>query len=286
MQEQIFLRPTSLAAALDYYAQYPEATLWAGGTDLVVKLEHKRLKVSQVLDLTNIPELNFIEDAGDEVHIGALTSIYDIQISPLIKKEFPLLAQAALVLGSWQVRTLATLGGNIVTAAPSAETACPILVLGGSVVIAGKNGERKVAAEQFFKGPGQTDLQSGEIVKEIQLPKLQAGYQTIYLKERLRRSMDIALANVACVIKLEGDKVEDVHIGLGAVAPVPMRAVKTEEVLKGQVMSNELIHHAAMAAMNECTPITDIRATAEYRRHLIHVMIERALEALWKAGVE
>jgi carbon-monoxide dehydrogenase medium subunit len=286
LQDQIFLRPDTLAKAVDYLAEYPQATLWAGGTDLVVKLEHKRLKVSEIIDLTNIPELKYIEDAGDYVRIGALTSIYDIQVSPLIKKEFPLLAQAALVLGSWQVRTLATVGGNIVTAAPSAETACPILILGGTIIVEGKNGERKIAADQFFKGPGQTYLEAGEIVKEIQLPKLAPGYQTIYIKERLRRSMDIALVNVACVLKLDGDKIEDVHIGLGAVAPTPMRAVKTEAVLKGRTLSNELIHEAAMAAMNECTPITDIRATAEYRRHLIHVSIERALETLWKAGAK
>lgn len=287
MQEQVFLRPTTLKGALDYYTQYPEAVLWGGGTDLVVKLEQKRIKpsqISQIIDLTNIPEMKYIADVGDQINIGAETSIYDIQSSPLIKKEMAVLAQAALVVGSWQVRTLATIAGNIVTAAPSAETGCPLIVLDATIILAGQNGERAVPAVQFFKGPGKTDLQSGEIVKEIQLPKLPAGYQTIYQKERLRRSMDIALANAAFVLKLDGDKVEDARIGLGAVAPVPMRAPETEEVLKGQVMSQELIQRAAMTARNECKPITDIRATAEYRRKLIQSMVEKALETLWKAG--
>lgn len=286
LQDPIYLKPETLDQALDYLTEYPQATLWAGGTDLVVHLEHKKIKVSEIIDLTSIPELRFIEDAGDKVRIGALTTIYDIQISPVIKKEFAFLAQAALVLASWQIRTLATIGGNIVTAAPSAETGCPLILLNGNVIVQSKNSERKIPTGQFFKGPGKCDLMPGEIVKEIELAKLPQGYQTIYQKERLRRSMDIALANAACVLKLDGDKCQEVRIGLGAVAPVPMRAVKTEAVLNGQVMSDELIEKAAQTAASECKPITDIRATADYRRDLIHALVKRSLTTMWKAGAE
>lgn len=284
MQEQIYLRPKSLAEAADYYTQYPEATLWAGGTDLVVQLEQKRRKVSVVLDLTSIAEMKFIEDDVNQVRIGALTTMNDLETSPLIKKEFPLLAQAAHVVGSWQVRTLATIAGNIVTAAPSAETANPIILTNGIIIAYSKNGEREIPAGEFFTGPGKTSLLPGEIVKEIRLQKLPEGYQSIYLKERLRRSMDIALANMGCVIKLDGDKCEEVRIGLGAVAPVPMRATETEAVLQGQVLNDELIEKAAQTAANECKPIDDIRATADYRRTLVRAMVQRALTSLWKAG--
>lgn len=284
MQEKIYLRPTSLAAAVDYYTQYPGATLWAGGTDLVVRLEHKKLKVAEILDLTSIAELRFIRDCDHQVKIGALTTIYDLETSPAIKEEFPLLAQAAHALGSWQVRTLATIGGNIVTAAPSAETANPIILTGGTIIVCSKDGEREIPAGQFFTGPGQTSLMPGEIVKEIILPKLPQGFQSIYMKESLRRSMDIALANMGCVIKLDGDKCEEVRIGLGAVAPVPMRAAQTEKLLNSQVMSLELIEKAAQTAANECKPIDDIRATADYRRDLIKTMVQRALKSLWKTG--
>jgi len=285
LHDVIYLKPKNLEKALDYLAEYNEASLWAGGTDLVIKLERKRIKISQVIDLKSIRELSFIED-DDQVRIGSLTTIHDIEVSPVIKKEFPLLAQAAHVLGSWQVRTLATVGGNLVTAAPSAETATPILILGGTMIAQSKNGDREIPAELFFRGPGKTALIPGEILKEIQLPKLPQGYQSIYLKESLRRSMDIALVSVACVLKLDGDRCQEVRLGLGAVAPVPIRAIKSEESLTEQIMSAELIEKAAKIAADECQPIDDIRATASYRRELVQVLVKRALTTLWKAGAK
>lgn len=285
MQDVIYLKPENIEKALDYLAEYKEASLWAGGTDLVVKLERKKIRISQVIDLKSIRELSFIED-DDQVRIGALTTIHDIEVSEVIKKEFPLLAQAAYVLGSWQIRTLATIGGNLVTAAPSAETATPILILGGTMIAQSKNGDREIPARLFFRGPGKTALIPGEILKEIQLPKLPQGFQSIYLKESLRRSMDIALVSVACVLKLDGDKCQEVRLGLGAVAPVPMRAAKTEKLLTEQIMNAEVIEIAAQTAADECQPIDDIRATASYRRELVQVLVKRALTSLWKVGAE
>lgn len=285
VQAEAYFRPKNLEKALNYLDEHKDATLWAGGTDLVVKLEHKKVRVSQIIDLKSVNELNFIEDA-DQIRIGALTTIHDIEVSPVIKREFPLLAEAAHVLGSWQVRTLATVGGNLVTAAPSAETATPILILGGTMIAQSKNGDRIIPAKHFFKGPGKTALIPGEILKEIQLPRLPLDYQSIYLKESLRRSMDIALVSVACVLKLDGDRCQEVRLGLGAVAPVPMRAIKSEESLTEQIMSAELIEKAAKIAADECQPIDDIRATASYRRELVQVLVKRALTSLWKAGAK
>lgn len=285
MQDVSYLKPETIEMALDYLAEYKEAFLWAGGTDLVVKLERKKIKVSQIIDLKSIKELSFIED-DDQVRVGALTTIHDIEVSQVIKKEFPLLAQAAHALGSWQIRTLATIGGNLVTAAPSAETATPILILGGTMIAQSKKGDREIPARLFFRGPGQTALIPGEILKEIRLPKLPQGFQSIYLKESLRRSMDIALVSVACILKLDGDKCQEVRLGLGAVAPVPMRAAKTEKILIDQIMNAELIEKAAQTAADECQPIDDIRATASYRRELVQVLVKRALTSLWKAGAE
>lgn len=285
MQDVIYLKPENLKKALYYLAEYREACLWAGGTDLVVKLERKSIRISQVIDLKSIRELSFIKD-DDQVRIGALTTIHDIEVSPVIKNEFPLLAQAAHVLGSWQIRTLATIGGNLMTAAPSAETATPILILGGTLIAQSKHGDREIPARLFFRGPGKTALIPGEILKEIQLPRLPQGYKSVYLKESLRRSMDIALVSVACVLKLDGDRCQEVRLGLGAVAPVPMRATKTEELLTEQIMNEEIIEKAAKTAANECQPIDDIRATAAYRRKLVQVLVKRALTSLWKAGAD
>ena len=285
MQDVIYLKPENLEKALNYLDEHKDATLWAGGTDLVVKLKHKKVWVSKIIDFKSLEELNFIEDA-DQVRIGALTTIHDIEVSPVIKREFPLLAEAAHVLGSWQVRTLATVGGNLVTAAPSAETATPILILGGTMIAQSKNGDRIIPAKNFFKGPGKTALIPGEILKEIRLPRLPLGSQSIYLKESLRRSMDIALVSVACVLKLDGDRCQEVRLGLGAVAPVPMRAIRGEESLTEQIMSAEIIEKAAKIAADECQPIDDIRATASYRRELVQVLVKRALTSLWKAGAK
>ena len=285
LQDVIYLKPENLEKALNYLDEHKDATLWAGGTDLVVKLKHKKVWVSKIIDFKSLEELNFIEDA-DQVRIGALTTIHDIEVSPVIKREFPLLAEAAHVLGSWQVRTLATVGGNLVTAAPSAETATPILILGGTMIAQSKNGDRIIPAKNFFKGPGKTALIPGEILKEIRLPRLPLGSQSIYLKESLRRSMDIALVSVACVLKLDGDRCQEVRLGLGAVAPVPMRAIRGEESLTEQIMSAEIIEKAAKIAADECQPIDDIRATASYRRELVQVLVKRALTSLWKAGAK
>lgn len=283
MHDVSYFRPEKLDQAVEFLKDHQEATLWAGGTDLVIQLENKRLKISEIIDLKSINELRFIE-AGNPIRIGSMTTIHDLESSDLIKKEFPVLAQAAHALGSWQIRTLATVGGNVSNAAPSAETASPILILDGKMVVETKEGEKEIPAEQFFKGPGQTVLKQDEILKEIRLSKLPEGFKSIYLKHSLRRSMDIALVSVACALETEGDKCTEIRLGLGAVAPVPMRAENAEKMLSGQMLTEELIEEASSAAAAECHPIDDIRATAGYRRELVQVLVRRALTSLWKAG--
>ena len=275
--------PKNLTELVHLLAQDRQATLWAGGTDLTVKLENKRLKVSHIINLKDIRELNFIEEA-ENIKIGALTTLRKLEASDLIRKEYPLLAQAAHALGSWQIRTLATLGGNLANAAPSAETATPILVLNGTMIIKGKNTERKVPAAEFFRGPGQTVLKQGEVLTAVELPKLTSDFKSIYLKHSLRRSMDIALVGVACVLRLDGDKCQEARIGLGAVAPTPIRASKTEQFLTKKTLTTSIIAEASRLAVEECRPIDDIRATASYRRELVQVLVKRALTALVKDG--
>lgn len=283
MQNINYFRPENLQQAVEFVAKHENATLWAGGTDLVVKLENNRLQVSDIVDLKGIKQLRYIED-GDQVRIGALSTIYDLESSDLIRTQFPLLAEAAHVIGSWQIRTLATLAGNLVNAAPSADTATPILILGGTVVAEGINGERKIPIEQFFTSPGKTCLASGEIVKEVILPKMPPTTKSVYLKHGVRKSMDIALVAVACSLNLQGTKCVEARIGLGAVAPIPMRAKATEELLNGQILTEQLIDEAAKMAAAECQPISDIRGSESYRRELIEVLVRRALTYLKKEG--
>ncbi|MHB1653054.1 MAG: FAD binding domain-containing protein [Desulfitobacteriaceae bacterium] len=281
MQELSYFRPDNLEQAVEFLSKNDQVTLWAGGTDLVVKVKSRKKVVSKIVDLKGVKELKYIQE-DDPVRIGALSSIYEIESSRLIEKEFPVLAQAAHALGSWQIRSLATIGGNLANGAPSAETAPPILVLNGTLVARGKNGERVIQAEQFFKGPGQTALEADEILTEIKLPKVPVGSKSIYLKYSLRRSMDIALVGIACLIEIRGNKCIDIRLGLGAVAPVPMRAHNAEEGMKGRIMTDELVTKAAEQAATECQPIDDIRATAAYRRKMVSVLVKRALLSLWK----
>lgn len=279
----IFSSPKNLKELFELLEQDQEAVLWAGGTDLTIKLENRKIKVSHIINLKSLKELEYTT-ATETVCIGALTTIRQLETSALIKEEFPLLAQAAHALGSWQVRTLATLGGNLANAAPSAETATPILVLNGTITVSGRDGARKIPAAEFFLGPGKTALKQGEILTEVELPKLGSGYKSIYLKHSLRRSMDIALVGVACVLRLEGDKCLEARIGLGAVAPTPIRAPKTEHFLSNKALTEELVDEASRLAAEECKPIDDIRATASYRRELVQVLVKQALTSLVKDG--
>ena len=283
LSKVIYSSPENLKELFQLLEQDQAATLWAGGTDLTVKLENKKIKVSHIINLKNVKELDFIT-ASETIRIGALTSIRKLETSNLMQTEYPLLAQASHGLGSWQIRTLATFGGNLANAAPSAETATPILVLNGTMIIKGKNTERKVPAAEFFRGPGQTVLKQGEVLTEVELPKLTSDFKSIYLKHSLRRSMDIALVGVACALRLDGDKCLEARIGLGAVAPTPIRVPKTEQFLTDKTLTTSMIAEASRLAVEECRPIDDIRATASYRRELVQVLVKRALTSLVKDG--
>jgi carbon-monoxide dehydrogenase medium subunit len=275
-----YFAPDTLQEAISLYQENTGAVLVAGGTDVLVNVAHGKSALETIIDLKRIRELDYIATDGARVRIGALATIAAVAESDIISERYPFVKTAATKLGSWQIRNTATVGGNICNAAPSAELATPLLAAGAAVTIAGPAGEKTVPLSDFFLGPGRTALETGAILKEIIVPPLEPGWRGIYCRHQLRRSMDISIVNLTALLQIRNETVLGARIYLGAVAPVPMRAVETEKKLVGNVLSREAIELAAETAGMEARPITDVRASADYRRQMVRVYMKRALTAL------
>lgn len=274
-----YFSPNTVEETISLLSQYGDkARVVSGGTDFLVQTKRKEPLPDYVISLGNLRELNYIKfDEAEGLRVGALTPIADIAGSSLIKSRFSVLAQAAGMLGTPAIRNQATLGGNLCNAAPSADTAPPLLVLGAKAKIAGASGEKTVLIEDFFLGPGQTILGRKQVLIDIEIPVLQPHSRGVYLKQKRREGADIAVAGVAVLVVLEGEVLKDVRIALGAVASTPVRAGKTEEILRGRKLDPQLLEKAGRAASDESTPIDDIRGSSEYRRKLITTLTKRAV---------
>ncbi|MBI4483154.1 MAG: xanthine dehydrogenase family protein subunit M [Acidobacteria bacterium] len=286
LREFQYLRPRSLDEAEELIQQFgPDARILAGGTDLLVRMKERGLRARVVVDLKAIPGLAGIHAEPDgSLRIGALTTLGDIERSSHIRAHFPLLWQGASCVGSVQVRNRATVGGNLCNASPAADTAPPLLALGGEAILRGERGERRLLLEKFFTGPGRTAM-GQEILVGISIPPNGAG-SSLYLKHSPRRAMDIAIVSVA--VRLDVDSQTGVcgkaSIVLGAVAPVPLRARAAEQTLEGQRLTAQRLEDAARAAQEAAQPIGDLRGTAAYRREMVWVLTRRALVEASGAG--
>jgi len=258
-----------------------ESAVLAGGTDLLVKMKHRKLLPDYLVNIKRIPDLSDIRyDDLQGVRIGALTTIQTIRNSPLIMKKFSVLNEATGILGTPHVRNLATLGGNVCNASPASECAPPLLALEARARIVGTNGVRTVLLEEFFVGPGQNALRSDEILTEIQIPNLPPRAVGIHLKHSTRR-VDVAIANVSVVMVIEGNTCQDIRIALGAVGPVAFRGKKTEAILRGQRLDrglDALTEQAAQQASDESFPIDDIRGPAAYRKQVVKSLVRQGIE--------
>jgi len=257
----------------------PGGRFLAGGTDLVIAIKEKGLSPKYIVDLKKIPALSGIrEEADGSIGIGALTTMREVETSPLIRKRYPFLAQSAAEVGSIQIRNRATIGGNMANATPSADVAPSLLVLEARAKIASMSGERIVELEEFFTGPGQTVMQPEEILTEILIPPSDPRLVGEYIKFSPRDMMDLAYAGVAVALVLgEKGRCESVRIALGAVSPTPMRAREAESILLNQILTEEIAERAAEEAARECKPISDVRSSAEYRREMVRAMTKRAV---------
>ena len=257
------------------------ASILAGGTDLLVKMRHETLDPEILIDLKGVPGLDEIRyEAPTGLRLGALTLIHALETSPLVKEKFGIVSQAASSLGSYQTRCRATLGGNLCNASPAADMVPALISLGAKAKLSCKSGDRFLPLEDFFSGPGRNSLRPGEILIDIQVPDPSALTGFHYTKHSIRKAMDLAVAGVAVVLSLDPgkDRCSDAKIALGAVGPVPMRALGAENFLRGEKLGEKMIAQAALLSSEEAEPITDIRASSEYRREMIRVLTYRALK--------
>ena len=272
-------QPTSLGEASALLKEKgPGGHFLAGGTDLVIAIKEKGLAPEYIVDLKRIPNLSIIREEDDgAIAIGALTTMREIETSPIIRGRYPFLAQSAAEVGSIQIQNRATIGGNMANATPSADVAPSLLVLDAKAKIAGINGVRTVELENFFRGPGETVMEPEEILTQILIPPWPPELVGEYIKFSPREMMDLAYVGVAVALTVKERRCEEVRIALGAVSPTPMRARKAEAVLAKQILTEALAQRAGEEAARESKSISDVRASAEYRREMVRVNTTRAL---------
>lgn len=254
------------------------AKVMAGGTDIIPPMRDKVLKADYLIDIKHIPGLEYITyDEKEGLKIGALTKLYDIQTSKLVKEKNPAVAQAAKYVASTQIRNKGTMVGNCCNASPSADTPPILISMNASFLVKNKENELKVPAIDFFKGVKKNCLEQGEIVTGIVIPPLGENEHAAYIKHSVRKAMDLAIVGVASWVKMDGDTCVDARITLGAVAITPVRAYNAEKALIGQEITEEVLERVGLAAMEDCHPISDVRASAEYRHDMVRVFTKRAI---------
>jgi carbon-monoxide dehydrogenase medium subunit len=281
-----YFEPKSIGDALSILAKHSaEAKVIAGGTDVMVDIKFKE-EPGALVNIKKIPSLSGVSESGGSIRIGALTTIRELETSPLIREKLPVLWEASHQFASLQVRNTATIGGNICRASPSGETLTPLLVLDAKAIMAFSDGERIEPFASFFQGPGKSSVGAKGLLTEIEIPIPAAGSKGVYLKHAVRGAMDIAMVGVAVLLTpdVEKNKVQDVRIGLGAVAPTPVRAPKTEVLLRGKPLSAALVKEAGALAASEASPISDQRSSAENRRWIVEALTRRGLGQTWKAA--
>jgi carbon-monoxide dehydrogenase medium subunit len=270
--------PDTLAACQQALADGPDVKLVAGGTDLLPQMKNGVVQARRVVDLSALPELKVLERRADGgLRVGAAVAARTLELDSAARDGFLALSESAGVVGSLQIRHLATLGGNLSNAAPSADMAPPLLALDAECVIAGPHGERRVPAAEFFRGVRRTQLEPDELLVEIQIPPPGAGSGGTYVRHTPRRELDIAVVGVASQLTIADGKCSKARIALAAVAPVPLRATAAEARLEGEAITPQLIEEAANLAVDAASPISDQRGSAEFRRHLVRVLTRRTL---------
>ena len=273
-------RPENLDAAMALARACGAEARWlAGGTDLMIQINRGRVSPSDLIALDRVAELSGIDDGGDAIAIGALTTMKRIETDARFAGPFAAFPEAARVVGGHQIRNIATIGGNIANASPAADLAPVLLAFEAEVEICGPEGRRRVPLGRLLRGPGVTCLEPGALLQRVVVPKPPAQAATAFLKAGRRRAMEISIVCVAVLLALdEAGRVRDVRIALGAVAPTAIRAARAEAILRGGAPSAAALRAAGAAAAADCAPIGDVRATAWYRRRLAAALVPRAVE--------
>ena len=277
MAEGQFFKATGLQEACDLLAQYGgKARLFAGGTDLMVAVNQRQLFPEALVYLGD-SGLNYIKSEGDNIAIGAATPFTDIMGSDLVREEAPLLAEVICHIASPAIRNVGTIGGNLANGSPAADSATALLALGASLRLVSKEGERVVAVEEFFTGPGETTLEPTELIQEVIVPKQAGGAKWAYRKLGKRKAQTLSIVSVAIYCPLDGGQCRGVRIALGAVAPTPILATGASAILEGKALDEKLIDETAKVAAEATNPVDDVRGSAWYRRRATEALVKQLL---------
>jgi len=278
-----YIAPKTIKEAIAFLSKYDgKARVIAGGTDLMVDIRNGDIKPDYVVDIGNIPNLDYIKfDEKTGLKIGALATIRSLEKSVELQQRYPVISRAASELGSVAIRNVATIGGNICNAVPSADTVPALIGLSAKVKIVGPSGQRIVPLENFFIGTGKTVLKKGEFLAEIQVPAPLPNTRGVYLKHSKKEKADLAIVGVAVVLTLrpKSETCDDIRIVLGAAAPTAIRAKKAEDILRDKKIDDALIEQAAQTASEEANPNPNsFRASPWYRREMVKVFTRRAIK--------
>lgn len=284
LSEIKFHLPQSLRETFKLLADLKEVRVAAGGTDLLVDLKQGLTEAKNIISLQKIKELRGIRKKNNKIQIGALTTVRELTCDPIIHKYIPVLAEAAKSMASYQIRSMATIGGNIASAVPSADLPPSLIAAEATLELRGLESSREVPLFSFFAGPRETICGREELLTFIHIPFPPSNTGISYQKFALRESSALAVASVAARITLKNGLIAKAAIVLGAVAPTPVAILKASEFLIGNVPSESLFQKAASIAKEESKPISDIRGSVWFRKELVNVLTRRALaEALKRA---
>jgi xanthine dehydrogenase iron-sulfur cluster and FAD-binding subunit A len=279
---QTYLRPTRFDEALELLDHYgDQARVIAGGTDVLVELSRGIKPTGTLLDITALADLRYVRQEGDSIVLGALAAHNDVMASAVcVEKALPL-AQACSEVGAPQIRTRATVAGNLITASPANDTITPLMALDASVVLASREGERTISLERFYEGVRHTALHPNELLREIRIPAMGANQRGLFLKLGLRRAQAISVINVAFVLTFTADDVvEDARITLGSVAPTIVRASAVEAYLRGKRLDLDICAEAGRLVSGDAAPIGDVRGSAAYRVATLASLVSDGLRQL------
>ncbi len=256
------------------------AALIAGGTNLVVDLRAEKRRPEVIVDVSGLRDIGGITSRNGGLRLGANVTLAEAMAHAELASRYPVIIECCRDFANPLIRNRATVGGNIVDASPAADTPPPLLALGAKLQLVSRDGWREVPLEQFFLSYRRTDLRPNEIVAFIDLPAHPEGTRGAWYKLGLRKADAIAIVSVAVVMTMEGTRCSAARIALGAVAPIPMRAYRAEEMLQGQQVTEALIERVGDVVMEEVTPIDDIRGSAEYRRWMSKVLTQRCIRRI------
>ncbi len=270
--------PATLDEALALLEQYPEACPLAGGTDLLVQVRDGVKALRDVLVLEYLDDMRGIREDRGTLVIGAATSMAEIARAPLVRRRAPILARAASLMGSPQIRERATIGGNVANASPAADSVPALVAMGARLVLASPKGRRELRVEDFFVGPGATRREPGELLERLLVPVEEAvGF---FVKLGLRRAVTIAQVSAALWGRFERSRFAWCRIALGAVAPTVIRATGAEELLASESLTLDLLRRVADQAAAAAEPVEDIRGTAEYRTAMVSALLQDGFQEM------